>query len=137
MAGSPDVLVKGAVLENYMSFWMGQPSLKDLSEVLEKICDNLREYKLWPVSLANTLSRFTPTEKEEQENCWLMCSLLQEIFQRSHDGRYKEGGSVSPNLAPKARRRIILDLMQNSALTNKESLPSVSVTLRSHNGSNV
>lgn len=50
MAGSPDVLVKGAERENHMRFRDSNPTLADLSEILEQVRDNLPEYKLWPVS---------------------------------------------------------------------------------------
>ncbi|KAF8344351.1 uncharacterized protein EI90DRAFT_2964283 [Cantharellus anzutake] len=64
------------------------PFLGDFSDYLRVICDELREYKVWP------------------DNCWMFCSLLQEHLGISGDGHYAFGGPVVPNTAPLVRTRI-------------------------------
>lgn len=134
MAGSPDVLVKGAERENRMRFiykeygqfvYDKRPTLSDLSEILGRVGDNLPEYKLWPVSTSVTCHLISANH-HAQENCWLMCSLLQDILERSHGGIYDDGALVFRDLAPRVRRRIMLGLTRNSSLTNRERLLRVS-----------
>lgn len=55
-----------------------------------------------------------------------MCSLLQDVLKRSHQGEFSSGEPVFCDLAPRVRRRIILDLLANSSFPEKKSLPSVS-----------
>lgn len=41
-----------------------------------------------------------------QQNCWFLCSVLQEHLREASQGKYTRGGPVVPDIAPDIRSRI-------------------------------
>ncbi|KAF8327463.1 WD40-repeat-containing domain protein [Cantharellus anzutake] len=87
LSGSKRVLTGRARRENIQNFER-PPFLGDFGLYLSIICEELLEYKVWP------------------ENCWMLCSLLQEHLEASGGGHYTLGGPVARSTAPDVRGRI-------------------------------
>lgn len=92
-------------------------------------CEELLEYHVWPVredksSFFDVADILNLLPNIQQENCWFLCSLLQEHLGETGAGIYESGSIVHPELANDIRKRIHervyhnADTMANSRIRN-------------------
>jgi len=77
-------------LENKQTFER-EPTLKHLRFMLRIVCDRLGGYKAWPT------------------NCWLFCSVLQELLADTHVGKFELGELQHRDIGREVRRLIYSD----------------------------
>lgn len=97
-------MTAGAKVENQQEF-ADPPSLGDLRRFLGVICEELREYNIWPVS-QGTFTMLSPLTRRIKENCWLFCSLLQQYLAGTCRETSTRGQIIARDLAPRLRRRV-------------------------------
>jgi len=85
-----NVTRQGDECENKQTF-KGEPTLKHLRFMLRIVCDRLGGYKAWPT------------------NCWLFCSVLQELLADAHAGTFELGELQHRDIGREVRRLIYSD----------------------------
>lgn len=84
------------------------PTLGNVRFFLQIITEELREYQIWPVSecKVSVVPKSIDANSLTQQNCYFLCSLLQEHLEIACNGRFTLGNILHINLAVKVRSTI-------------------------------
>ena len=101
-------LIKASDAKHSQINFRNPPSLKVIESLLIAIYEESKKYRVWPVSIASASSEPTSTSLGEQENCYFLCSVMQEYLFLRHGGHFasRSGKLYRPTLGSDVRARI-------------------------------